>query len=342
MKITDAVVSETIYLALKGLILTIRLTPHTIAMTVGRILGLLFFLVSPYYRKMVALQMKAALGPVYNKKLLFKAFLHFGILPIEMIKFVYLDDAEVKKRLVVHGTENVEAALKTGRPIMVITGHIGNWEILPNITRYIGGKIHIVMDIRRDPKQEGIITDIRSHIPDIVILPPKGGVISMLIGALKEGKRVGMMVDQRHMRKYGLVCDFLGMPAPTTPAPAFIALKADALIQPVFMKRKAGKMYSVFFEKPVDPRDFGAFDKNIVRLSDGAKTEAVQRLSNHIQSLVSSVIMATPDQWLWLHGRWLRRKDMREVIKKGLDFKTIVSEQAEQIRRGKMPSEDEK
>ena len=128
----------------------------------------------------------------------------------------------------------------------------------------------------------------------------------------------------------------------STPAPAFIALKADALIQPVFMRREGRKRYSVFFERPIDPREFGALDEGIVRLSDGAKTEAVQKLSNHIQSLVSSVIRTTPDQWLWLHGRWVRRKTMREIIKKGLNFKTVVSEQAEEIRRGKILLEDVK
>jgi Kdo2-lipid IVA lauroyltransferase/acyltransferase len=342
MKIIDAIVSESICLLLKGIIFTVRVTPHPIAITVGKILGLLFWLISPYYRKMVKLQMINALGPIYNRGLLFKAFMHFGMLPIEMIKFAYLDDAEIKKRLVVKGMENLESALKTGRGMMVITGHIGNWEILANIARFIGGKLHIVMDIRRDSKQEAIISDIRSRLPGVEILPPKGGVISTLIEALRQGKRIAMMVDQRHMRKYGLICDFLGMPAPSTPAPAFIALKADAIIQPVFMRREGRKRYAVFFERPIDPREFGALDDSIVRLSEGAKTQAVQNLSNHIQSLVSSVIRTTPDQWLWLHGRWLRRKTMREIIKKGLDFKAVVSEQAEEIKRGKMLLEDAK
>ena len=122
MKIIDAIISESIYLTLKGVIFTVRVTPHPIAITAGRILGLLFWLISPYYRKMVELQMRNALGPVYNRGLLFKAFMHFGMLPVEMIKFAYLDDAEVKKRLIVQGTENLDAALKTGRGLMIIAG----------------------------------------------------------------------------------------------------------------------------------------------------------------------------------------------------------------------------
>ena len=333
MKLFETITSHLIYVVLKSLIFIVRITPHAIAMAFGRILGLLFWLISPYYRKMVELQMKTTLGPKYHKGLLFKAFMHFGILPLEMIKFAYLDDAEVKRRLIVHGMENVEKALESGRGIMVITGHMGNWEILANVSRFIGGKLHIVMDIRRDAKQEAIVSDIRSRLPGVVILPPKGGVIRGMIEALKQGKRVAMMVDQRHMRKYGLICDVLGLPAPSTPAPAFIAIKADSLILPVSMKREKGKKYSVRFERPIDPRDFGSIDESIVRLTDGARTEAVQKLSDEIQSWVSSVIRKTPDQWLWLHSRWVRRAMMRKILKEGLDFRELVLKRAEETRQ---------
>jgi KDO2-lipid IV(A) lauroyltransferase len=332
MKILTAIGSELIYLFLKSFIFLVRITPHPIAMTTGRVLGVLFWIVSPYHRKIVRLQMKTVLGPAYYRMLPFKAFMHFGMLPIEIVKFTYLDDSEVRKRLVVEGMENVEAALATGRGLMCITGHVGNWEILANIARFIGGKLHIVMDIRRDPKQESIISDIRSRLPGVKVLPPKGGIISTLIETLKQGKRVGMMVDQRHQKKYGTFCDVMGLPAPSTPAPAFIALKADAIILPVYMKRLGLKRYRVCFEKPIDPRDFGTLDEGLVRLSDGAGAESVQKLSSQIQSWISSAIMAAPDQWLWVHSRWLRRNDMKKIIKKKLDFRQAVFEQARQVK----------
>jgi len=333
MKIFNELASLLVYGLLMGFIFLVRITPHPIAMTLGRIFGIIFWMVDPYHRKMVKLQMKAALGPGYYPMLPFKAFMHFGMLPIEIIKFAYLDDAEVRKRLVVEGMAHVDAALATGRGLMCITGHVGNWEILANIARFIGGKLHIVMDIRRDPRQEAIVSDIRSRLPGVVVLPPKGGVISTLVEALKQGKRVGMMIDQRHQRKYGTICDVLGLPAPSTPAPAFIALKADAIILPVYMKRMGLKRYRVRFEAPIDPRDFGRLDESIVRLSQGAHTAAVQKLTSRIQSWISAAIRETPEQWLWVHSRWVRRGDMKKILKQGLDFKKAVLENAELARQ---------
>ena len=133
---------------------------------------------------------------------------------------------------------------------------------------------------------ESIFKSIRARLHGVEVLPPKGGMVSTLIETLKQGKHIGMMVDQRHQKKYGLICDLLGMPAITTPAPAFIALKGDAIILPVSASKGKGKTYRVCFEKPIDPREFGTIDDNMVRLTDGAQTEAVQKISDTYSSMV--------------------------------------------------------
>ena len=68
--------------------------------------------------------------------------MNFGIIPVDIVKFSYLNEDEVKKRLLVDGMENVESALADGRAIMIITGHISNWEILANVAIFIGSKLH--------------------------------------------------------------------------------------------------------------------------------------------------------------------------------------------------------
>jgi KDO2-lipid IV(A) lauroyltransferase len=333
MKILQPIVSELLYLTIISFIFLVRITPRPIAITVGRLLGLAFWALVPYYRKLVKIQMKNALGSGYSRLLPIKAFMNFGIIPVEIIKFSYLNEAEIKKRLLVDGMENVESALADGRPIMCVTGHISNWEILANVAIFIGSKLHIVMAIQRDPKLESIFKSIRARLHGVEVLPPKGGMVSSLIETLKQGKHIGMMVDQRHQKKYGLICDLLGMPAITTPAPAFIALKGDAIILPVSSSKGQGKTYRVRFEKPIDPREFGTIDDNIEKLSDGAQTEAVQKISDSIQAWLTLVIRTYPDQWLWLHSRWVRRKYMKKIFKEDLDFRKFVFKQAEGIKQ---------
>jgi KDO2-lipid IV(A) lauroyltransferase len=333
MKILQPIGSELLYLTLISFIFLVRITPRPIAITVGRLLGVATWAFVPYYRKLVKIQMKNALGSGYSWLLPLKAFMNFGIIPVDIVKFSYLNEAEVKKRLLVDGMENVASAVSDGRAIMIISGHISNWEILANVAIFIGSKLHLVMAIQRDPKLESIFKSIRGRLHGVEVLPPKGGMVSALIETLKQGKHIGMMVDQRHQKKYGLVCDMLGMPAITTPAPAFIALKGDAIILPVSASKGAGKTYRVCFGKPIDPREFGTIDDNIERLTDGAQTEAVQNISDTIQAWLTSVIRTYPDHWLWLHSRWVRRKYMKKILKDGLDFREFVFKQAEMVKQ---------
>ena len=333
MKIAQAIVSEILYRAIKSFIFVVRITPRPVAITTGRILGLVFWTVVPYYRNMVRIQMKTALGHGYSWKLPLKVFMNVGMIPVDIIKFSYLDEAGIRERMIVEGQDNLSAALDSGRPIMVINGHISNWEILANIPIFMGRKLHIVMAVQRDPKLESIVSDIRDRLHGVEVLPATGGMLTTLIDALKQGKDVGMMVDQRHLGRYGLICDVLGLPAVSTPAPAFIALKADAIILPVYNTKDRGKTYRVHFEKPIDPRDYGPLDSHTVKLREASRTEPVQKLSNTIQSWLTGVIRAHPDQWLWLHSRWVRKKNMKKIFREGLDFREYVFKQAEELEQ---------
>lgn len=109
-------------------------------------------------------------------------------------------------------------------------------------------------DVRKDARLESIIDGIRSR-SGATILPPKGKAL-MLIKELRKGNTIGMVIDQRGRRRDGLFCEVFGMPAPTNPAPAFIAVKGQALVLPVYAIRE-GQGYRIRFEEPVDACSFG-------------------------------------------------------------------------------------
>ncbi|PKN05774.1 MAG: hypothetical protein CVU72_07860, partial [Deltaproteobacteria bacterium HGW-Deltaproteobacteria-7] len=199
----------------------------------------------------------------------------------------------------------------SGRGLMMITGHIGNWEILGNIPRVLGTKFCIMADTRNDPKTEAIVSDIRSRC-GATILPPTG-TFHMLIDELKGVLTIGMVIDMRGEQKEDIYCDVFGMPAPTKTAPAFIALQANALVMPVHIIKRRGTYYWNF-AKALDSAQFGVGE------------EAVLKLSGFMQSWVESVVREHPDQWFWLYSRWLKRSDMRRIIKNKLDFKKFVRE----------------
>ncbi|MCU0577691.1 MAG: hypothetical protein MUD15_12865 [Desulfobacterota bacterium] len=54
------------------------------------------------------------------------------------------------------------------------------------------------------------------------------------------------------------------------------------------------------------------------------KIVTIQRLSDFMQSWVTSVVRQYPDQWFWLHSRWIKRSTMNRILRKGLDFREYV------------------
>ncbi|MBN2297741.1 MAG: lysophospholipid acyltransferase family protein, partial [Deltaproteobacteria bacterium] len=293
----------------------IRTMPYRPILLFTRSLCLLAWVLDPLHRKTADIQMKHTLGSLYNPLLSLKVFMNHGDIVVDTIRFAYMDEEEIRDRIVVEGKEHLETAHQSNRGIMLVTGHIGNWEILTHLPRILDIDFCVMADIRNDPRFEAIIDDIRSR-SGATILPPKGKAL-MLIRELRKGSTIGMVVDQRGKRGERLFCEVLGLPAPTNPAPAFIAIKGNALILPVYAI-KQGDIYHIRFCPAIDTHVFGKGEK------------AIEALSSHMQSWVASVVLKYPDQWFWLHARWTRRADMRKIVKKNLDFRKEVLRQYEE------------
>jgi KDO2-lipid IV(A) lauroyltransferase len=326
------IASEIQYRAIKGLLWLVRVIPYRIAIAVGRFFGILAWILVPFHRKIVDVQMKYALGNAYHKSLSINVFMNVCMHIVDMVKFLYMSGDEHKIKIVINGLENFEAARATGRGIMFISCHLGNWEMLGHVPKLVGIELGVMANVRDDPKMESIIKGFRLNYTGMHILPPKGGMVLKLSEELKAGRHVGITVDQRGRRENRLFCDVFGMPAPTSPAPALIALRGDAIIVPVCAVDK-GDFYEVCVEKPVDSRDFGKVDESIQKLCDCYKSDAIQKLSDYMQKWVESVVREYPDQWFWLHNRWIRRPDMKKVLRGGLDFREYVQAQAERLKK---------
>jgi Kdo2-lipid IVA lauroyltransferase/acyltransferase len=307
-------------------ILLIRITPSRIVSSAGMFIGMLAWICIPLHRKIAEVQISAALGPEHGKRLARKMFMNQGGLYFDMFKYAYMDDQALSRKITIEGREHLEGALASGRGIMIVSGHM-NWEVLANFARMVGITGSVMADYIKNPAMQTISKELRSRYR-FTVLPPKGGMVKMLTDELAHSRIIGMVIDQRGKRENNLFCDVFGMPAPTSPAPALIALKGDALILPVYAVKQKGR-YTFRFEKPLDARSFGNDFRMIDDLSDGWKSTSVRELSQAIQSWLCSVIRENPDQWFWLHCRWARRSDMAKIVRKGIDLKEFVHLQAD-------------
>ena len=301
------------YRVLRAAIRFIRLLPYSLALNVFRFLGMIAYLVDPFHRKIAGIQMRAALGLHNPWRIVLKVFMNQGDILIDMIKYAYMSTEEIKAKIIVEGKEHLDEALARGKGLLLFTGHIGNWETLSHFSRILNVEFCIMAEVREDPLLESIVDDIRSR-SGATILPPKGKAL-MLIKELRKGRTIGMVVDSRGELKDGLFCTIFGLPAPTNPAPAFIAIKGDALVLPVYIVKLHGT-YHIRILKAVDAADYG----------EGPG--AIQALSDFMQSTLASAVWQYPDQWFWLYSRWVTRSSMRSIMRKKLNFREYVLQQS--------------
>ncbi len=323
MSFATRVSSAVQYYGTLAMIRLILAMPYHAAITLGRSIMLLVWLFMPLRRKIVKIQMSSALGLDNPWRLGLKVFMNQGEIMVDAIKYAYMSNEEIKARIIVEGKENLDEALSSGRGLMMFTGHIGNWEVISHISRLLNIEFCHMADIRKNARLESIINEMRSH-SGITLLPPKGKAL-MLIKELKKGRIISMIIDQRGRRRHGILCNFFGLPALTNPAPAFIAIKGGALVLPAYIVKLHGT-HHIRIDKAVDSTGFGSGH------------DAIQGLSDFMHTWVETVVERYPDQWFWLHSRWVRRAHFAKTIQTVNDFREFTKAQAEEIKAQKKKS----
>lgn len=190
----------------------------------------------------------------------------------------------IQNNIEVTGEENLHP-LK-GRPLMIIGGHLANWELFPFFFNYRTDTL--VAALYREPNNP-----YTAHILDKARNPEKRGIyipkssqgVRDMVSVLKNGKWLGQLIDQKYNR--GIAAEFFGRPAMTSAAFAQLAQKFDCPILPYRAVRTNGPHFKIYLYPPIHVN--GRSEEDVVR---------------HVHTILEDWIKERPGQWLWLHRRW--------------------------------------
>lgn len=184
------------------------------------------------------------------------------------------------------GVAALDAAHAEGRPVVLVSGHIGNYDVARITLRARGFNVGGLYAPMRNPLiNRRYVTAIESAGKPMF---PRGreGMAGML-RFLRGGGMLGLVIDQ--YMEHGVPLDFLGKPAPTALSAAEIALKYNAVMVPGYAIRQPdGLSFHVHLEAPVP------------------HTDAVT-MTQALNDSLSEQVRAHMDQWFWLHQRWFKR-----------------------------------
>ncbi len=216
------------------------------------------------------------------------SFRHFGTMLAECLWLRSRDAAEVSAWVDLEGWEEVERVRASRRPILIVTGHCGNWELLAAALNVRGLGMAVVARELDDPGLQGSLLALRDRFGTRTILRGTRGAARDLLRTLRSGGALGMLIDQ-DTDVEGVWVDFLGRPAWTPVGAAEIASRLGAVALPTFIERRPDGRHCArilpALDLPADP------------------IAATQTMTDAIVAQIRRV----PEQWVWLHRRWRRR-----------------------------------
>ena len=191
-------------------------------------------------------------------------------------------------RVTVVGGETHEGMRTDGRAGLMFSAHFGNWELLTISAARLGLPLVAVYRPMNNPLVDRLMRRLRAVGEGELVAKWGGG--RRLLKALKDGRHVAMLVDQK--ASDGIPVPFFGKDAMTTPAVAVLALALGCPVVPARVERVAGVRFALHIEPPVEIE------------CSGEREADVQALTLAINRRIEDWIRARPEQWFWVHRRF--------------------------------------
>ncbi|MGZ5477207.1 MAG: lysophospholipid acyltransferase family protein [Thermoanaerobaculia bacterium] len=278
--------------SLRGISLVSRAIPYRTGQTIGRALGSLAFHVARRDRRKAMDNMSVAFpewDQARRRAVARSMFRHLGA---SLFEIVWLSKRDEKVRTAMTTFEGIDRGLelvRSGRSIVVFTGHCGNWEWLA----YGAGKLAPVTVLQRERSEAGLdefITSIRAGAGIETIDRGSTAAGREMIRAMRKPGFVAFLIDQS-IRAESAKVPFFGHPALTPIGPATLAIRTGALAMAVFIERRADGTHLIRFLEPIETK------------RDDDPIALTARMTREIEDQIRRV----PEQWVWMHDRWRDR-----------------------------------
>lgn len=183
----------------------------------------------------------------------------------------------------------LDDALAAGRGAVVISGHIGNWELLGHAIAAAGYPITTLAKPSYDPRVTQWLQKWRALHGLKIIWRDKSNAGKMILSALRHNSLIAFLIDQ-DIKAAGDFVPFFGRPAFTPTTPAALALRTGAPVIVCWHQRRH-KLHAIAVER-------------IDYVPTGNAAHDALALTATITERLESIIRAAPEQWVWLHKRW--------------------------------------
>jgi len=280
------------YLAFRIAGFTIAYLPTKVGYLIARLTADTVYIFWPSLRGAVAANMRPVLGSAVDDATLKRAV--HGVLRnaarnyFDLIHLPHMKLDDIDSCITTHGWHHFEDALNRGKGVILITAHLGSFDMGAQIFAARSAKVTVLVE----PLEPAVLL---SHVialrksKGLTYMPVQLGVLRAVIQSLRRGEAVTIVCD-RDIGKDGLKSKFFGKETTLPLGAVRIAMRTGAAVVPAFNLRRGDGRYDIYFEPALDIIPSG--------------NDAVARNLEQIIAVMERHIRISPEQWVVLSPIW--------------------------------------
>ncbi len=204
-------------------------------------------------------------------------------------EYMFIKDfrsVNLKNYLKVNGKEHLDEIKKNEKPVIFVSGHFNNFELMAMEIEKSGINLAAVYRPLNNIFLNKTMEQIRRNF--ICKNQIKKGISGLreILNFFKKNTSVAIMIDQRVTE--GIKSNFFNKPAYTTTIPAQLIKKFNCPVVTVYIERKNKINFEITINKPI------YFDKN----------DDLEEITRNLNLWLEKMISKNPEQWIWTHNRW--------------------------------------
>jgi KDO2-lipid IV(A) lauroyltransferase len=259
----------------------------------ARFLAFLYWHLSPRRRRIAAAAVERHLGQSRPKAALLarRSFEENFLSFLEIFHVEHFYASQSISRLIT--PETLALLQAETAPIVVVTAHLGSWELMPGLAADLFPDRHGMVVVRHQKNQilHSLMAELRGARGIQVVAHRKASAV--VLPRLRQKGVVAFLADHNTSRREAVFLPFLRDTAAVTTGPALLALRAKAAVFPIFLVRDGAGKHLLYIAEPLHTAQL-----------TGTISERVRAVASFYTDAVSQMVQKHPEQWLWMHRRW--------------------------------------
>jgi KDO2-lipid IV(A) lauroyltransferase len=243
-------------------------------------------------RRLARRNLQRILGPGADRcevqRLVGRVFRNYARYMLDLLRLPQFEPDEVKEQFKAFGLEHIDEGLQRGKGVVMVTAHIGNWDMAGAFVAARGYPVNVLVETLQPRRWNDLVQEIR-HAIGMRAIPIETGLRQML-QALRRNEILAILID-RPLAEEGVQVKFFGAPTRVPAGAATLALRSGASVLAAAAIRSGDG-----FEAHVSP---------LIELEpSGDLGRDIQELTQRAMSWLESLIRSHPDQWFMFRDMW--------------------------------------